>query len=140
MDKFISELMILKLCTRHYLTKKKSYTQTEHCRPTGEVTIVEFEIFYLKESGKEQYTDFEHYDERDEIKAIEYEIDVDCAIMTKFSNNKCVYFDYNAGHELYTVFFGLEELINEKIYSKTHWFDYPVKQSSIKNWKKRNRY
>ena len=101
------------------------------------VKIIDFEVFYLKEKGTEQYTDFEYYNERDKIISVNYDIDVDCGILTKLSNNKCVYFDYNAGHEIYNVFFGKEELIIKNAYMKTHWFDYPVTGNELKIWKKR---
>lgn len=103
------------------------------------VSIVEFEIYFLKESGIEEYTDYEYFDERDKQISVEYDIDVDCAIMTKFSHEKCLYITYNAGHENYSVFFGTEKLIKEKIFIKTHWFDSQKvsQQNNFRTWKKR---
>ncbi len=102
------------------------------------VTIKGFDIFCLKEAGEDHYTDFEEYDGTDPVIQVKYEIDVDCAIMTKLSDGKCIYCHYNVGHEGYEVLFGTEDLILDKAYLKTHWFDYPMKDNSLREWKKRS--
>jgi hypothetical protein len=104
--------------------------------PTENVHITGFEVFYLKASGEASPHDHEEDDEM-EASPIQYDIDVDCAIMTRLSNEKAVYFEHQAGHEAFSVFFGREEYILEKIYPKTHWFDYPADPTQVKEWQQR---
>lgn len=119
---------------RHYSRKNLEGITTG--RLIEEVMISHFEVYYLQESGTGKYRDYD-YDDLDDERAYiscSYEIDLDCAILTKFTNGQCILFHYLDG---YKVYYGTEEQIKAKLYAQTHWFQYPDDLKSLKQWKSR---